>query len=353
MPVAVITGSAGLLGSEAAFVFAGQGFEVLGIDNDMRRSFFGSEASTRAQVGRLQECLGERYRHFDEDVRSADAIGALFGRYGASIELVIHAAAQPSHDWSASHPRTDFAINAVGTLNLLEATRQHAPRAVFIFASSNKVYGDTPNRLPLVEHERRWEIDPSHTYADGIREDMPIDQSLHSPFGVSKLAADALVQEYGRYFGLRTGCFRAGCLSGPHHAGTELHGFLAYLMRCTLRGTPYTVFGHKGKQVRDTLHSADLVRAFHEFYRHPRPAEVYNIGGGRRSHCSLLEAIELCERIAGRRLGWTYADQDRLGDHRWYVSDVSKFRNHYPTWNPRYDVPAILDEIVAAQASPA
>nr|MCU0354622.1 NAD-dependent epimerase/dehydratase family protein [Cytophagales bacterium] len=261
------------------------------------------------------------------------------------IKLVVHTAAQPSHDWAVKDPFADFSVNANGTLNLLDATRHHCPEAVFIFTSTNKVYGDTPNRLPLVEQEMRWEIDPAHTYHTGIREDMSIDQTLHSLFGASKVAADVLVQEYGRYFGMYTGCFRGGCLTGPNHSGTQLHGFLAYLMKCTVSGTPYTVYGYKGKQVRDNIHSADLTAAFYEFFKAPRSGEVYNIGGGRFSNCSMLEGIALCEKIAGQPLTWKYADQNRIGDHIWWVSDCSKFANHYPGWEQRYNVEGILTEI--------
>jgi CDP-paratose 2-epimerase len=345
MSVAIITGSAGLVGSEAARYFAGQGLDVVGIDNDMRRQFFGDEASTRRERHRLERQLAGRYHHVEADVRDGEAIDAVFRRHGDHVALVTHTAAQPSHDWAAREPKTDFAVNAQGTLNLLEATRRFAPNAVFLFTSTNKVYGDAPNRLPLVEHETRWEIDATHPYAGGICEDMPIDQSLHSVFGASKVAADVMVQEYGRYFGLATACFRGGCLTGPNHAGTQLHGFLAYLVRCTATGTPYTVFGYRGKQVRDNIHSADLIRAFDHFFRAPRPGEVYNMGGGRLSNCSMLEAIRLCEEITGRPLRWTYAEANRTGDHIWYVSDVSKFASHYPEWRLTYDVPRICREI--------
>ncbi len=345
MSIAIITGSAGLIGSEAARFFARKGFTVVGIDNDMRRRFFGDEASTAWNRSRLQADLNGRYVHCNIDIRHAPGIDALFQEYNRDIAVVIHTAAQPSHDWAAREPATDFTVNANGTLNLLEATRQFAPEAPFIFTSTNKVYGDTPNYLPLIELEQRWEIDPAHTYANGIREDMSIDQTLHSLFGASKVAADVLVQEYGRYFGMKTVCFRGGCLTGPNHAGTQLHGFLAYLMKCTVTGTPYTVFGYKGKQVRDNIHSSDLIRAFYEFYKAPRSGEVYNIGGGRYSNCSMLEAIELCEQIAGRKLNWTYSEQNRRGDHIWWISDISKFQQHYPDWQLTYDVPRILREI--------
>ncbi|MGF1505467.1 MAG: NAD-dependent epimerase/dehydratase family protein, partial [Anaerolineae bacterium] len=287
MSIAIVTGSAGLVGSEAAIFFAQQGFDVVGIDNDMRSIFFGDSASTIPNRRRLQQTLGKRYTHIDEDIRSADAIDAVFSRYATDINVVIHTAAQPSHDWAAREPATDFTINANGTLHLLEAARHHAPEAPFIFTSTNKVYGDTPNRLPLVEEETRWEIAADHPYQNGIREDMSIDTSLHSLFGASKVAADVLVQEYGRYFNMPTVCFRAGCLTGPNHAGAQLHGFLAYLMKCTATGTPYTIFGYKGKLVRDNLHSSDLVNAFWHVYQNPRVADVYNIGGGRFSNCSM------------------------------------------------------------------
>ncbi len=348
MSIALITGSAGLIGSEAAAFFANRGLEVVGVDNDMRRVFFGDDASTAWNRNQLEQRLGKRYTHYDIDIRDQTAIADLFKRYGSAISLVIHTAAQPSHDWAAREPHTDFTVNANGTLNLLEATRQYAPNAVFIFTSTNKVYGDTPNRLPLIELERRWEIDPSHTYANGIREDMSIDHTLHSLFGASKVAADVLVQEYGRYFGMATACFRGGCLTGPNHSGAQLHGFLAYLMRCAATGTSYTVYGYKGKQVRDNIHSADLIHAFDAFYRAPRSAEVYNIGGGRFSNCSMLEAIELCQEITGRDLNWTYSESNRIGDHIWWVSDTSHFEQQYPDWKLEYDVPRILREIYEA-----
>jgi len=343
--VAIITGSAGLIGSEATTFFAGQGLDVVGIDNDMRRVFFGEDASTTWNRQRLEKTLGSQYRHLQADIRDNEAITQIFKQYGSHIALIIHTAAQPSHDWAARDPMMDFSVNANGTLNLLEATRQYCPEAPFIFTSTNKVYGDTPNHLPLVELETRWEIDPNHTYKSGIREDMSIDQTLHSLFGASKVAADVLVQEYGRYFGLRTACFRGGCLTGPNHSGTQLHGFLAYLMKCAVTGTPYTVYGYKGKQVRDNIHSADLIQAFYEFFKAPRVAEVYNTGGGRYSNCSMLEAIEICETIVSRKLNWTYSAQNRIGDHIWWVSDNSKFSQNYPNWKLKYNVPQILQEI--------
>lgn len=345
MSIVIITGSAGLIGSEAASYFAQQGLEIVGIDNDMRQIFFGAEASTAANRQRLEHQLGSSYTHYAVDIRDATAIQRIFQRYGTAIRMIIHTAAQPSHDWAARDPVMDFGINAQGTLNLLEATRCYAPEAVFIFTSTNKVYGDTPNRLPLNEHALRWEIDATHTYAGGIREDMSIDQTLHSLFGASKVAADVLVQEYGRYFGMYTACFRGGCLTGPNHAGAQLHGFLSYLMKCAMTRTPYTVYGYKGKQVRDNIHSLDLIRAFDTFFHAPRIGEVYNIGGGRYSNCSMLEAIDLCEHIADQELTWTYAETNRVGDHMWWISDNAKFMRHYPHWQLAYNVPLILQEI--------
>jgi CDP-paratose 2-epimerase len=354
MSIAIVTGSAGLIGSETCKKFHNEGFEVVGIDNDMRARFFGADASTASTRRRLQASL-KNYRHEDLDIRNADAIEALFRRLGPDVKVVIHTAAQPSHDWAAREPHTDFQVNALGTLNLLEAARRHCPDVVFIFTSTNKVYGDTPNNLPLIELESRYEIEPSHAFRVGIDETMSIDQSKHSLFGASKVAADVLVQEYGRYFGMKTVCFRGGCLTGPAHAGTELHGFLAYLMKCTATGTPYRVFGYKGKQVRDNIHSHDLVSAFWEFVQAPRVAEVYNMGGSRHSCCSMLEAIDACQRISERALNWTYVEDNRSGDHIWWISDVRKFQNHYPNWRYRYDLNAILHEIrdavAAAQAS--
>lgn len=348
MSIAIVTGSAGLIGSEACRYFADEGLTVVGIDNDMRQEFFGAEASTSWQRAQLERELGASYVHIDGDIRDESMLNEVFGRYGADISLVIHAAAQPSHDWAASAPLVDFTVNANGTLNLLETTRIHCPEAVFIFTSTNKVYGDTPNRLPLHETETRWEIDPDHRYADGIAEDMSIDNTLHSLFGASKVAADVLVQEYGRYFDMRTGIFRGGCLTGPNHSGTQLHGFLAYLMKCTVTGQPYTVFGYNGKQVRDNIHSYDLIQAFAHFFANPRHGEVYNMGGARFSHCSMREAIALCQEIAGRELNHSYTDGNRVGDHIWYVSDVSKFADHYPEWSLTRDVKAILTEMYEA-----
>ena len=345
MSIAIVTGSAGLIGSEASRHFANQGLTVVGIDNDMRSEFFGDEASTRWQRQQLETELGDNYRHVDGDIRDDVLMNNLFTEFGNDIKLIVHTAAQPSHDWAARDPQKDFTVNANGTLNLLEATRHNCPDAVFIFTSTNKVYGDTPNSLPLIEKELRWEIDPSHNFNNGITEKMSIDSCMHSLFGASKVAADILVQEYGKYFDMKTAAFRGGCLTGPNHSGTQLHGFLAYLMKCTMTGTPYKVFGYKGKQVRDNIHSYDLIQAFDHFFRTPRSGEVYNIGGSRFSHCSMLEAIQICEEISGRKLDYTYEETNRMGDHIWYVSDVSKFQDHYPQWSLTKDIRTILTEI--------
>jgi CDP-paratose 2-epimerase len=272
----------------------------------------------------------------------------IFSEYSSSISLIVHAAAQPSHDWAARDPHTDFTVNANGTLTLLELARIYARQVVFIFTSTNKVYGDLPNHLPLLEQQTRWEIEPGHRFRNGINESMPIDQTTHSLFGVSKVSADLLVQEYGRYFQMATACFRGGCLTGPAHSGAELHGFLAYLMKCVVSGHRYTVYGYKGKQVRDNIHSSDLVTAFDCFYRAPQSAAVYNIGGGRFSHCSVLEAIQLCEKIAGRKLETEYCDKNRQGDHLWWVSDTSKFEADYPQWRRRFGLEEILTQIYEA-----
>ncbi|MGI9502662.1 MAG: NAD-dependent epimerase/dehydratase family protein [Geminicoccaceae bacterium] len=344
MSLVVITGSAGLIGSQAAHRFHELGYEVWGIDNDMRSIFFGDEASTDWMRRCLEDDLG-RYRHFSADIRDADKIERVFAEGGKDIAAIIHTAAQPSHDWAAKDPMTDFTVNANGTLVLLEATRRHCPEAAFIFTSTNKVYGDTPNRLPLLETDRRYELSEEHAYYRGVPEEMDIDRSTHSLFGVSKVAADLLVQEYGRYFGINTATFRGGCLTGPGHSGAELHGFLAYLMKCTVTGKPYKVYGYKGKQVRDNIHSADLVSAFEHVAKKPRPAAVYNIGGGRTSNCSMLEAIDYCEEIAERPLDWSYSETNRIGDHMWWISDLSAFQSDYPEWRLNYDVTAILKEI--------
>lgn len=350
MGVALITGSAGLIGSEAARYFAGKGLRVVGIDNDMRKYFFGAPASTARNKKLLQKEI-KNYTHRDLDIRDSKGLERIFKQYTTDIKLIIHTAAQPSHDWAAREPLTDFTVNANGTLNLLELTRAHCAQAVFIFTSTNKVYGDLPNQLPLVEHRTRWDLPEDHPWFEGIDETMSIDQSTHSLFGASKAAADILVQEYGRYFGMKTASFRGGCLTGPNHAGAELHGFLAYLMKCAVTGGPYTIFGYKGKQVRDNIHSYDLVTAFDQFYRKPRMGEVYNIGGGRENSCSILEAIALCEKIAGRKMRHAYSAKNRIGDHIWYISSLKKFQSHYPTWRQKYTLEDTLQQICEKNAA--
>jgi len=350
MPLAIVTGSGGLIGSESVSRFVEAGYDVIGVENDMRAYFFGPDASTAPQSKRLLERYPDSFRSLAIDIRDAEAIDRLFAENAPQLELVIHTAAQPSHDWAASEPLTDFSVNANGTLNLLEATRRHKPEATFIYTSTNKVYGDRPNFLPLVELEQRLELPEDHAYHGGIDTSMPIDNCLHSLFGASKAAADLLVQEYGRYFDMPTVCFRGGCLTGPNHAGTRLHGFLSYLMRCTMTGDPYVVYGYDGKQVRDNIHSADLVNAFAAFHSSPRSAAVYNIGGGRESNCSMLEAIALCEQITGRKLDWTLGETPRIGDHRWWISDLGEFKSDYPGWKLEYDVEAILREIYEQNA---
>ena len=345
MKTVIVTGAAGLIGSESVKFFCEKGFQVVGIDNDMRRYFFGEDASTRWMAEELERTF-KNFTNLTVDVRDAEAIFRIFAEFGPTICLTIHTAAQPSHDWAAREPITDFTINANGTLNLLEATKRFCPDAVFIFTSTNKVYGDTPNSLPLVELERRWEIAEPHPYhAQGIDESMSIDDSLHSLFGASKLAADVLVQEYGKYFGLKTGVFRGGCLTGPAHSGAELHGFLSWLMKCAVGGTEYQIFGYRGKQVRDNIHSYDLVNAFYHFFLNPKCGEVYNIGGSRFSNCSMLEAIEMCEAISGKRLKTRYMESNRIGDHIWWISDVSKFKGHFPAWDLTRSIADILEEI--------
>src|SRR3989344_958380 len=340
--IVLITGSAGLIGSEASRYFLERGFDVVGIDNDMRRYFFGDEASTAWSRALLEE-KHKNYKHYDVDIRDEKAIDDIFSNH--VFDLIIHTAAQPSHDWAAREPLTDFSVNATGTLNILEAYRKYSPEAVFIFTSTNKVYGDRPNLLPLIELDKRYEIDPSHQYKEGIDETMSLDDSKHSIFGVSKVAADVMVQEYGKYFGLRTGVFRGGCLTGPGHSGAELHGFLAYLAKCIAEGRPYTIYGYKGKQVRDNIHSYDLITMFHEFYKNPRPGEVYNVGGSRHSNVSMMEAIEKIETYLGKKGNISYSDENRSGDHIWYVSDVSKFKKHYPDWKYTYGINEIIEEI--------
>ncbi|MFI5222443.1 MAG: NAD-dependent epimerase/dehydratase family protein [Bacteroidia bacterium] len=345
MNIALITGSSGLIGGEAVEFFAGKFDLVVGIDNNMRSYFFGKDGSTEWNRNRLTEKFNN-FKCLNIDIRDFNALEKVFKEYGKDIKLVIHTAAQPSHDWAAKEPITDFGVNANGTLNMVELTRIHCKEAVFIFTSTNKVYGDTPNFLPLVEKEKRWEIEESHPYfKNGIDELMSIDHTKHSVFGASKVAADVMVQEYGKYFEMKTAVFRGGCLTGPNHSGAQLHGFLAYLMKCAITGDHYTIFGYKGKQVRDNIHSSDLVNMFWNFYQNPRLGEVYNAGGGRFSNCSMIEAIELCEKITGKKMNYSYTDTNRIGDHIWYISDVSKFISHYPGWYWKFNLEDTLIEM--------
>jgi CDP-paratose 2-epimerase len=338
----LVTGSSGLIGSEAVVFFDEMGFRVTGIDNNMRADFFGPQGDTTPNRRRLEtHCTN--FQHIELDIRDRKRVDDLFAQF--RFDLIIHAAAQPSHDLAAKRPFDDFDVNAVGTLNLLEACRRHAPEAVFILMSTNKVYGDGPNHIPLKELATRWDYaDPR--YADGIPESFPVDQSLHSLFGASKLAGDILAQEYGRYFGMKTGIFRGGCLTGPHHAGVELHGFLNYLVMTALAEKQYTIFGYKGKQVRDQIHSYDVINAFWHFAQNPRPGEVYNLGGGKENAASLLECVDMIEQISGKKPQLVYSEQNRIGDHICYYSDLTKLRAHFQDWKLSYSLPQIVEQMV-------
>jgi CDP-paratose 2-epimerase len=338
---ALVTGSCGLIGSEVTAYFARLGFSVTGVDNNFRATFFGPDGDTRWSLERLERSC-PKYRHVNLDIRDREGVLALVRDLRPS--LIIHTAAQPSHDRAAAIPFLDFEVNAVGTLNLLEAARQYCPESPFIHMSTNKVYGDLPNTISLRESETRWDYaDP--TYENGVPETFSIDQSKHSLFGASKVAADVVVQEYGRYFNMPTCCLRGGCLTGPNHSGVELHGFLSYLIKCNIEGREYKVFGYKGKQVRDNIHSEDVARFMHEFYQRPRSAEVYNIGGGKQNACSILEAFRMVEDITGQPQRWSYVDQNRAGDHICYYSDLRKMQTHYPRWSIAKSLPEIFGEI--------
>jgi CDP-paratose 2-epimerase len=341
----LVTGSSGLIGSEAVEYFDGRGHSVFGVDNNMRRVFFGPQGDTLWNLDRLKS-VTRRFTPVALDIRDREGIAALFREH--RFDLIIHCAAQPSHDKAAEIALLDFDVNAVGTVNLLEATRQHCPAAAFVFMSTNKVYGDGPNELPMRETETRYDYANPADY-DGIDETCRIDRTLHSLFGASKVAADVYAQEYGRYFGMGVGIFRGGCLTGPSHSGVELHGFLSYLVKVALSGKPYTVYGYKGKQVRDNIHSFDVVRAFEEFARNPRPGEVYNLGGGRGNSVSMLEAIARIESLTGRKISWTYSEQARKGDHICYISNLAKLKSHYPGWGLTRNLDSILEEMVAAE----
>lgn len=343
MKKALITGSAGLIGSESVKFFVDRGYRIIGIDNDMRRYFFGDEASIKWNNKLLEEKYKDHYIYYNVDIRNNNHVQEIFKKH--KFDIIIHTAAQPSHDWAAKEPFTDFTINAYGTFVILENYRKYSPEATFIFTSTNKVYGDRPNTLPLLELEKRYELPEDHKYYKGIDESMNIDQSKHSIFGASKIAADIMVQEYGKYFGLLTGIFRGGCLTGPAHSGAQLHGFLAYLVKCIATGRKYIIFGYKGKQVRDNIHSYDLVNMFWHFHKKPRCGEVYNVGGGRHSNISILEATEKIEKILNKKAIYEYSEKNRIGDHIWYISDVSKFKSHYPNWDFNYNLEQILEEI--------
>ena len=342
----LVTGSSGLIGSEAVEHFDRQGHHVHGVDNNMRQVFFGDLGDTTWNLERLRG-VTKNFIHHNLDIRDRIGLESLFCSH--RFDLIVHCAAQPSHDKARDIPILDFEVNALGTLNLLEATRLHCPEAVFVFMSTNKVYGDAPNELPLKELETRWEYAEPENY-NGIDENCRIDQTLHSLFGASKASADLMAQEYGRYFGMKIGIFRGGCLTGPSHSGVELHGFLSYLVKVILTGRTYSVFGYKGKQVRDNIHSHDVVRAIEEFAANPRPGEVYNIGGGRENSISMLEAIDRVGRMTGKKLDWRYVDEARKGDHICYISDLSKFRSHYPNWSITRSLDTILEEIIAAES---
>jgi CDP-paratose 2-epimerase len=341
----LVTGSSGLIGSEAVAHFDHLGHEVVGVDNNMRRVFFGAAGDTLWNLERLKAAT-KRFTHAALDIRDRTAIEELFRTH--RFELIVHCAAQPSHDKAREIPLVDFEVNALGTINLLEATRQHCPDAVFVFMSTNKVYGDAPNEIPMKELETRYDYARPEDF-DGVAETCRIDRTLHSLFGASKAAADLVAQEYGRYFGMKVCVFRGGCLTGPSHSAVELHGFLSYLVKVTLGGGSYSVFGYKAKQVRDNIHSHDVVRAIEEFAANPRPGEVYNLGGGRENSVSMLEAIAQVEALTGQKLNWHYVDEARKGDHICYISNLSKFKSHYPNWKITRSLPAILDEMVASQ----
>lgn len=343
--VCIITGANGLVGSEAVTFFAPQFDCIIGIDNDQRKRFFGDDASTLWNQERLVQSHNN-FQPISIDIQNFQDLKQIFEKYNSDIELIIHTAAQPSHDWAAKEPFTDFGINANGTHNLLELTRSICPKATFIYTSTNKVYGDNPNKLPLKQLDTRWELDVNHEfYENGINESMSIDHCTHSLFGVSKLSGDLLAQEYGRYFDLNVGVFRGGCLTGPNHSGTKLHGFLSYLMKCAINRDIYTIYGHSGKQVRDNIHSLDLINMFSHFHKSPKKGEVYNVGGGRFSNCSMSEAIMLCEKISGNKMNTQYNPKHRIGDHIWWISDTSKFQQDYPGWIQRFNVTDILEQI--------
>tara|TARA_B100000963_G_scaffold265915_1_gene234116 strand:- start:5294 stop:6346 length:1053 start_codon:yes stop_codon:yes gene_type:complete len=345
MSIALITGSCGLVGSESSIFFEKKGFDIIGIDNNSRKFFFGKDGDITWIKNRLKKSL-KSYKHNNVDIRNYSALEKIFKKYKKNIKVIIHAAAQPSHDWAKNKAFIDFDINARGTLNLLELTKLYCPSTPFIFMSTNKVYGDNPNFLPLIEKKNRWEIKDNHKFRSGIDETMSIDNCTHSFFGASKAYADLIVQEYGKNVGLKTSCFRAGCITGPNHSGAKLHGFLSYLVRISMQSKKYTLIGYKGKQVRDNIHSNDLVECFWEFFKKPCSGEVFNTGGGRFSNCSIIEALKIVENLTGIRIQKKIVKQNRIGDHIWYVSNMKKFRKYYPSWKQKFTTKRIIRELV-------
>ena len=348
MSIVIITGSTGLVGSEAVNFFCDKGFDVVGIDNNLRKFFFGKDGSTIWVKNKLLK-RNKNFKNLNLDVRNYKKLKKIFKKYSRNISLIIHCAAQPSHDYGKENPIIDFNVNATGTLNLLELTKKYCPDSPFIFMSTNKVYGDNPNKLKLIEKSNRWELSKKNKYFKGIDENFSIDHCTHSFFGVSKTYADLIVQEYGNNVGLKTVCFRAGCITGPNHSGTKLHGFLSYLVKSSLSKKKYTIIGYKGKQVRDNLHSFDLVNCFWEFYKKPKKGEVYNIGGGRYSNCSVVEALNLVEKLTNIKIQRQIIKTPRVGDHIWYVSNLSKFKKDYPGWKQKYNTKKILKELIEYQ----
>ena len=345
MSVAIITGSTGLVGSEAVNFFHDKGFDVVGIDNNLRKFFFGQNGSTNWIKSKLLK-RNKNFVNLNLDIRNFDKLNNVFKKYSKKISVIIHCAAQPSHDYGKNHPFLDFNVNATGTLNLLELTKKYCPDAPFIFMSTNKVYGDNPNKLKILEKKTRWELKKKDKNFKGIKENFSIDNTTHSFFGVSKTYADLIVQEYGKNVGLKTVCFRGGCLTGPNHSGAKLHGFLSYLVKISLAKKKYSLIGYKGKQVRDNLHSHDLVNAFWEFFKKPTSGEVYNMGGGRYSNCSIIEALDLVEEIANIKIKRDILKKPRVGDHIWYISNLSKFKKHYPNWKQKYNTKKIIKELI-------
>ena len=345
MSIALITGSCGLVGSESAYFFSSKGLDVVGIDNNLRQIFFGKEASTIWQRNKLKNKL-KTYNHFNTDIRNYNNLEKIFKKFKKNISVVIHCAAQPSHDYGKNFPVLDFDVNAKGTLNMLELTKIYCPNSVFINMSTNKVYGDNPNRLNIIEKSKRWELKKNDLNYKGIKENFSLDNCTHSFFGVSKVYSDLIAQEYGKNIGLKTVSFRGGCITGPNHSGAKLHGFLSYLVKAGVKNKKYSLIGYKGKQVRDNLHSYDLVNCFWEVFKKPKKGEVYNIGGGRYSNCSVIEALESVEKISKIKIKKEHVKSNRVGDHIWYVSDISKFKKDYPNWKQHYNTNKILEELV-------